>query len=141
MESFTEPPLESSTTVAPARSRPRENSSKSRGLSAVTMPTALTQPLQSGLQSTQLKRIGSLRSSSVPEAFAELPDVVTAPGNARQRAVTPISAQPGSSRLLTSFNLVPSPSPNNAAAMVPKTRHDSVIAAFQNGNCADRYRP
>ena len=35
--------------------RPRANSSKSFGLSAVTMPTALTQPRQLGWQATQLK--------------------------------------------------------------------------------------
>src|SRR5689334_24245582 len=120
MESLTEPPLESSTMVAPERSRPRANSSKSRGLSAVTMPTALTQLLQLGLHSTQLKRIGSLRSSRVSLAFAELPDVVTAPGNARQRAVAPISAQPEISSDPRDLNSVPSPSPNNAAAMAPK---------------------
>src|SRR5262245_55593770 len=111
MESLTEPPLESRTIVAPERARTREYSSQSRGLAAVTMPTALTQPLQSGLHSTQLKRIGSLRSSSVPPAFAELPEVVTAPGNARQRAVAPTSAQPRSSSSPRNLNSVPSPSP------------------------------
>src|ERR1700730_2890328 len=53
MEALTEPPLESSTTVAPARSRPRANSSKSLGESEVTMPTALTQPVQFGSHATQ----------------------------------------------------------------------------------------
>ena len=48
MESLTEPPLESSTMVAPRRSRPCAKSSKSFGLSAVTMPTALIQPPQCG---------------------------------------------------------------------------------------------
>src|SRR5262249_26691570 len=141
MESFTEPPLESSTMVAPARSRPRENSSKSRGLSDVTMPTALIQPLQFGWHSTQWKRIGSLRSSRVPLAFAELPDVMIAPGNARQIAVAPISAQPRSSPILPSFNLVPSPSPNNAAATAPK--HDMILSSprYRNGNCTDAQRP
>src|SRR5689334_19771101 len=141
MESLTEPPLESRTTVAPARSRPRENSSKSRGLSAVTMPTALTQPLQLGLQSIQLKRIGSLRSSSVLLAFAALPDGVTAPGNAKQRAVAPISARPRSSSVFISFNLDPSPSPSIAAARAPK--HDMILSSprYQNGSCADGSRP
>src|SRR5215211_903883 len=50
IESLTEPPLESSTMVAPPSCRPRANSSKSLGLSAVTMPTALTQPRQFGWQ-------------------------------------------------------------------------------------------
>ncbi len=66
--SLTEPPLESSTTVAPPSWRPRENSSKSLGVSAVMMPTALTQPRQFGSQATQLNFIGSLRSSRVPPA-------------------------------------------------------------------------
>jgi len=52
---LTEPPLESNTTVAPARSRPRANSSNSLGLSDVTMPIALTQPRQSGWHATQVK--------------------------------------------------------------------------------------
>jgi len=94
---------------------PRANSSNSRGLSDVTMPTALTQPLQLGSQATQLKRIGSLRSSSVALAFAELPDVVTEPGNTKQRTAAPISAQPQSSSDFTDFNLVPSPSPDGAS--------------------------
>src|SRR5882757_7812774 len=110
MESLTEPPLESSTMVAPLSSRPRANSSKSRGLSAVTMPTALTQPLQFGSQATQPKRIGSLRSSRVTPAIAELPSVVIAPGNAMQRAAAR-SAQPRISSDLTSLNLDPSPKP------------------------------
>jgi hypothetical protein len=67
-----------------------------------------------------LKRIGSLRSSRAPPAFAELPDVVTKPGDARQRAVAPISAKPRSSSDFKDLNLVPSPSPNIAAAMAPK---------------------
>ena len=54
IESLTEPPLESSTMVAPPSCRPRANSSKSLGLSLVTMPTALTQPWQFGWQATQL---------------------------------------------------------------------------------------
>ncbi|MGX1056618.1 hypothetical protein AB7M74_007570 [Bradyrhizobium japonicum] len=66
--SLTEPPLESSTTVAPPSWRPRENSSKSLGVSAVMMPTALTQPRQFGSQATQLNFIGSLRSSRAAPA-------------------------------------------------------------------------
>ena len=113
MESLTEPPLESSTMVAPPSSRPRANSSKSLGLSAVTMPTALTQPPQFGSQATQLNRIGNLRSSRVAPACAEPPGAATTPGNAMQRAAAPSSAQPRNLSDLTSLNLVPSPaSPN-----------------------------
>ena len=77
MESLTEPPEESSTMVAPPSWRPRANSSKSLGLSEVTMPTAETQPLQFGWHATQLKCIGNLRSSRVPPACAELPGAIT----------------------------------------------------------------
>ena len=75
------------------------------------MPTAETQPLQSGWHATQLKCIGSLRSSRVTPACAELPSVVIAPGNAIQRAVAPRSAQPRDFSDLTNLNLVPSPKP------------------------------
>src|SRR6476469_9882945 len=109
MESLTEPPLESSTMVAPPSWRPRANSSKSLGLSAVTMPTALTQPRQFGWQATQLKRIGNLRSSSVTPACADPPSVAITPGTAIQRAAAPSSAQPRNPNDLTSRNLVPSP--------------------------------
>src|SRR5438128_9599739 len=68
IESLTEPPLESSTMVAPPSCRPRANSSKSLGLLAVTMPTALTQPRQFGWQATQLNFIGNLRSSGATPA-------------------------------------------------------------------------
>src|SRR5690348_12072945 len=93
MASLTDPPLESSTTVAPPRSRPRANSSKSFGLSAVTTPTALTQPRQFGSQATQLNFIGSLRSSSTPPARA-IPDDATNTGNARQMATVQNCTQP-----------------------------------------------
>src|ERR1035438_787976 len=109
MESLTEPPLESSTTVAPSSSRPRAKSSKSFGLSDVTIPTALTQPRQFGWQATQLNFIGNLRSSRVTPAYAELPSVATAPGNAIHRAAAPISAQPRTSGELKSLKPVPSP--------------------------------
>src|SRR5256885_4685074 len=123
MESLAEPPLESSTMVAPASWRSLANSSNSLGLSDVTMPTAETQPLQSGWHAFHLKCIGCLRSSRVPPAYAELPSVVTAPGNARQRAVAPRSAQPRSFSDLTSLNLVPSPKPpEGAMAMAPLQR-------------------
>ncbi len=94
------------------------------------MPTALTQPLQLGSQATQLKRIGSLRSSSVTLAFAVLTGVVTEPGNAKHRTAAPISAQPRSSNDFTDLNLVPSPSPKRASKSSPKTRHDSVMQAL-----------
>src|SRR5450756_217456 len=121
MESLTEPPLESSTMVAPWSSRPRANSSKSVGLSEVTMPTALTQPPQFGWQATQLNRIGNLRSSREVPALAEPPGAATTPGNAVQRAAAPSSAQPRALSDLTSLNSLPSPaSPKGAVAMVPK---------------------
>jgi hypothetical protein len=109
MESLTEPPLESSTMVVPPSSRPRANSSKSLGLSAVTMPTAETQPWQFGRHATQLNFIGSLRSSRVTPACAAPPNVATAPGNAMHRAVAPSSAHPRKSNDVTSLNLAPSP--------------------------------
>src|SRR4051794_38493970 len=71
IESFTEPPLESSTMVAPPSCRPRANSSKSLGVSSVTIPTALTQPRQFDWQATQLNFIGNLRCSKVTTARAE----------------------------------------------------------------------
>src|SRR6201999_98398 len=113
MEAVTDPPLESSTTVAPPRSRPRPKSSKSFGLSEVTMPTALTQPRQFGSQATQLNFIGSLRSSSVPPARAELPSVVTALGTARDKAAKAINAQPRGSCDLKSVKPVPSQAPQS----------------------------
>src|SRR6185312_1687288 len=94
MASLTDPPLESSTMVAPPRSRPRANSSKSLGLSAVTMPTALTQPRQLGSQATQLNFIGSLRSSRAPPARAEFPSGAATAGNTRQMAAAQNHAQP-----------------------------------------------
>ena len=69
MESLTDPPLESSTMVAPSSVAAARELVEIPGLSAVTMPTALTQPVQSGWQATQLNCIGSLRSSSVAAAL------------------------------------------------------------------------
>src|SRR5207302_1290133 len=111
IESLTEPPLESSTMVAPPSWRPRANSSKSFGLSAVTMPTALTQPRQLGWHATQLNRIGDLRSSRVTPACAEPPSVVMTAGNAMHTAAAPSNAQPRKWSDLINFNLVPSPRP------------------------------
>src|SRR3954467_200663 len=111
MESLTEPPLESSTMVAPASWRSFANSSNSLGLSDVTMPTAETQPLQSGWHAFHLKCIGCLRSSRVPPAYAELPSVVTAPGKASQRGGAPGSPQPLKFSNFTILNVVPCPKP------------------------------
>src|SRR5580704_1213895 len=111
MESLTEPPLESSTTVTPARSRPRANSSKSLGESAVTMPTALTQPVQLGSQAIQSNFIGSLRSSRVLPARAELPSVATAAGTATDSAAMATSAQPRRSCDLESLKIGSFPKP------------------------------
>src|SRR6202049_3802378 len=142
IESLTEPPLESSTMVAPPSSRPRANSSKSLGLSAVTMPTALTQPLQSGWHATQLNRIGNLRSSRVPPARAEPPSVTRTPGNTIQRAAAPSSAQPRKSSDLASLKLVPSPNPGQNSGNGPRsTPNDSLTPAFMKNNRASPYRP
>src|ERR1700744_4404532 len=121
MESLTEPPLESSTMVAPARSRPRTNSSKSRGESDVTMPIALTQPVQLGSQAIQENFIGSLRSSSVPPARAELPSVATAAGTATDSAAVATSTKPRRLCDLKSLKLVPSPS--RKAGVTAPNRH------------------
>src|ERR1700731_504086 len=111
MESLTEPPLESSTMVAPPSWRPRANSSKSLGLSAVTMPTALTHPRQFGWHATQLKRIGNLRSSSEPLACAEPPSIAWTAGTVMQKAAAPSRAHPRKPSDLTNLKLVPSRKP------------------------------
>src|ERR1700753_2948221 len=129
--SLTEPPLESSTTVAPARSRPCAKLSKSFGLSWVMMPTALIQPWQFGSQATQLKCIGSLRSSSEAPAFAVSPSVAVTPGSATVRATAPSSAQPRMLSDFTSLNLVPSRKPLYQGGDGPaQTPTDSVILAY-----------
>src|SRR4051812_2225656 len=89
IESFTEPPLESSTMVAPPSCRPRANSSKSLGVSSVTIPIALTQPRQFGWQATQLNFIGNLRCSKVTARAEPLRIAI----NAMQRT-TPMSSIP-----------------------------------------------
>src|SRR3954449_13334472 len=53
------------------------DSSKSLGLSAVTIPTALTRPRQFGWQRTQLNFIGNLRPSNATPARAEPPNKAT----------------------------------------------------------------
>src|ERR1700722_3970472 len=134
IESLTEPPLESSTMVAPPSSRPRANSSKSLGLSDVTMPTALTQPRQFGSHATQLNRIGNLRSSRVT-ARAEPPGAATAPGNAIPSAAAHSSVQPRKSSDLTSlkfgsFPQAPVKGSGNGHISSP---HDSVMQALSKG--------
>src|SRR5882757_4673663 len=132
MESLTEPPLESSTIVVPLSWRPRANSSKYLGLSAVTMPTALTQPRQLGWHATQSNFIGSLRSSRATPACAEPPGVATTPDNAMPRAAAPSSAQPRKSSDLTSLNSVPFPNAPTEQWQRPQftpddSRHTSVM--------------
>src|SRR5436305_5763372 len=123
--SLTEPPLESSTTVAPRSWRVRANSSNSFGVSAVTMPTAPTQPRQFGWHATQLNRIGSLRSSRVPPACAEPPEVATGPASAAtQSAAAQSSTEPPN--LSDSLKLVPSPSPPRSSGDGPHNANDSV---------------
>src|SRR6478609_5117608 len=127
--SLTDPPLESSTTVAPPRLRPRANWSNSPGLSAVTTPTALTQPRQLGSQTTQLNFMGNLRSSSAGSARAEPASDIINPGNTTPRAEAPSSAQPRTSSHLNSLNLVPSPTPQYSGNGPIPTPYDSVIPA------------
>src|SRR5882672_5511396 len=91
IEALTEPPLESSTMVAPPSCRPRANSSNSLGLSAVTIPAALTQPRQFGWQSTQVNFIGNLRASRATPACTEPLSIAT---NAMQRPAPTSSIQP-----------------------------------------------
>src|SRR3954451_2036571 len=90
IESFTEPPLESSTMVVPPSCRSRANSSKSLGVSWVTIPIALIQPRQFDPQATQLNFIGNLRCSKVATARAEPLRIAI---NAMQRT-TPMSSIP-----------------------------------------------
>src|SRR5947207_11817038 len=134
IESLTEPPLESNTMVTPPSWRPRANSSKSLGLSAVTTPTALTQPRQSGWHATQLNLMGNLRSSSVTPACAEPPSTAIAPGKAMQRPAAPISAQPRKSSDLTNLNLVLPPKPIGAMAPVQR----QVILSYRRCEMGNR---
>jgi len=94
---------------------PRAKSSKSFGVSAVTTPTALTQPRQFGWQATQVKRIGNLRSSSVaPPACAAPPSVAIVPGSAMKMAAAPSNTQPRKSSDPKNLKLVPSPNPKTS---------------------------
>ena len=93
------------------------------------MPTALTQPVQLGSQAIQPNFIGSLRSSSVPPARAELPIVATAPGTATHSAAMATSAQPRRSCDLKSFKLVPSPSPKPGVTAPNRHARDSITRA------------
>ena len=102
------------------------------GLSAVTTPTALTQPRQLGSQATQLNFIGSLRSSSVEPARAELPSVAVAPGSARQSAAAQNNAQPRRSCDFKSLKLDPSQALKSSSGKPPSQRqtnsyHSGVI--------------
>src|SRR3954463_2167717 len=124
MASLTEPPLESSTTVAPPSRRERANSSNSFGVSAVTMPTAPTQPRQFGWHATQVNRIGSLRSSRGPPACAEPPEMATGPVRAMHSAAAQSSTEPPN--LSDSLKLDPSPTPQNQAVVTaPHNADDS----------------
>src|SRR6516162_8184194 len=126
IESLTEPPLESSTTVAPRSSRPCAKSSKSFGLSAVTMPTALTQPRQLGSQATQLNFIGSLRSSRTPPACAPTPiDATTA------SETTPNIEMPSILKMRKSGNPT-SLKPNPSYAPSPKPEVQSLKSKVSN---------
>src|SRR3954470_1748647 len=129
--SLTEPPLESSTTVAPPSWRPRENSSKSLGVSAVMMPTALTQPRQFGSQATQLNFIGSLRSSRAAPARADDPSIATAPASTTPQAAIPTSNQPRRLSAFRSFKLVPSPSPKLWPKPYGEPTQPSPVLTFQ----------
>src|SRR6266478_3884167 len=145
IESLTEPPLESSTMVTPLSWRPRANSSKSCGLSAVTMPTALTQPepapLQLSWHAIQLNRIGILRSSRVTPACAEAPSVAVAPGHTMHRAAAPKSAQPRKSNDFTNLNLVPSQAPKPRVVAAPVQRqNDSRHTGVSKGNFTAKKR-
>ena len=110
--------------VAPPSSRPRANSSKSLGLSDVTMPTALTQPRQFGSHATQLNRIGNLRSSRVT-ARAEPPGAATAPGNAIPSAAAPAASNREKIERLHQPQIwfLPPSSPLRAVATAPFHRH------------------
>jgi hypothetical protein len=102
------------------------------------MPTAETQPLQSGRHATQLKCIGNLRSSRVVPASAECPSGVIAPGTARQKAVAPRSAQPRNFGDLN-LNLVPSRKPRERAVATIPIQRVVILSSkrYQNGNRAD----
>src|SRR6185437_915809 len=106
---------------------------KSAGLSAVTMPTALTQPPQLGSHAIQLNFIGSFRSSSVDSARAAPPSIVKA-GNAMQMAAAPVSTKPRRSNDFTTLNLVPSPQAprlgTGSGNGPSSTPHDSAMRAL-----------
>src|SRR5436853_6758323 len=127
--------------VTPPSWRPRANSSKSLGLSAVTMPTALTQPRQFGWHVTQLNRIGSLRCSRLAPARAEPFGIATMPGNAMQTATAPRSAQPRNLSHLLNFNLVPSPHAKTVGN--GPTQHQTILSRqrHEKGNRGKPHRP
>src|SRR3954449_9802741 len=133
MASLTEPPLESSTTVAPRSGHLRENSSNSFGVSAVTMPTALTQPRQFGWHATQLNRIGSLRSSRVPPACAEPPETATGPVKAMHSAAAQSSTEPPN--FSDSLKLDPSPSRLSEAVAAAPNQHQMILSSKRYEKC------
>src|SRR5258705_11586580 len=79
IESLTEPPLESSTMVTPPSWRPRANSSKSLGLSAVTKPPPPTHPPQFGGRAGPPHCLRQLPFSSGPPALVRPPRGGAAP--------------------------------------------------------------
>src|ERR1700712_1301179 len=97
------------------------------------MPTAPTQPRQFGWHATQVKRIGSLRSSRVPPACAEPPEVATGPVRAMHSAAAQISTEPPN--FSDSLKLDPSPTPQDkqprqAVVTAPHNADDSVTPAL-----------
>src|SRR4051794_891853 len=133
MASLTEPPLESSTTVAPRSWRVRANSSNCFGVSAVTMPTAPTQPRQFGWHATQVNRIGSLRSSRVPPACAEPPETATGPVKAMHSAAAQSSTEPPS--FSDSLKLDPSPSRLSEAVAAAPNQHQMILSSKRYEKC------
>jgi hypothetical protein len=100
MAPSTEPPSESSTTVAPARSRPCTNNSKSRGVSAVMAPLAEIHSRHWAPQASagpcrrRSKRIGSVRSVTAADAGNSETSAAEASAiaNAEERVILPLLA-------------------------------------------------
>jgi hypothetical protein len=85
------------------------NASKSFGVSPVTMPTAVNQPLQLGSQATQVKRIGSLRSSRTAAEAAVVENAAARPAMLTAKAHS--SAEPLERKDRIKLNPVPFPRP------------------------------
>src|SRR6185437_9450144 len=128
----TDPPLESSTTVAPLRSRSRAKFSKSFGVSAVIMPTALTHPPQLGWHATQSNFIGTVRGPGAAPACAE-PDKPANTSAARLSTAAAGSLQVPKTE--ESFKLVPSPNPSPPATspLAPMIDSDSGVTKLVSG--------